>query len=63
MTAQAGLWTLAAAALALAALAALAERRRARRRDLDRPGFMPWALIQLLAGIGAVAAAALALKG
>jgi hypothetical protein len=63
MTTQAGLWALAAGLLALAVLAGFAEHRRVRRRDLDRPGFVPWALIQVLAGIAAVVAAALALKG
>ncbi|MBV8686476.1 MAG: hypothetical protein JOZ90_09110 [Alphaproteobacteria bacterium] len=46
----------------LAASAAWAERRRAKRRDLDRPGVMPWHLIQVIALILGVAAAALALK-
>jgi hypothetical protein len=45
MTTQAGLWTLAAALLALAVASGFAEHRRTRRRDLDRPGFMPWPLI------------------
>ena len=36
------LWTLAAAFAALTALAAWADHRRGRRRDLDRPGWVPW---------------------
>jgi hypothetical protein len=63
MTTQAGLWTLAGIMAALAVLAGFAEHRRTRRRILDKPGFMPWALIQVLAGMAAVVAAALALKG
>ena len=56
-------WLAAAALFALAVFAAWAEHRRSKRPDLDRPGVMPWQLIQILAGIGAVAAAAIALKG
>jgi hypothetical protein len=62
MATQAWLWTAAAILLALAVLAALAEHLRTRRRDLDRVGLMPWNLIQILAFLGAVIAAALALK-
>lgn len=63
VTAQAGLWWGAGIGLALALLAGMAEYRRARRRDLDRIGWMPWNLIQLLALLAAVMAAALAMKG
>jgi hypothetical protein len=56
------LWTAAAVLLAFAAFAAWAERRRAARANLDRPGLMPWHLIQVFAFILAVAAAALAAK-
>jgi len=56
------LWTAAAALLAFVFAAALVERRRARRADLDRPGFVNWHLLQVLAFIMAVTAAALALK-
>lgn len=62
MTTQAILWALAGAAAALAVWAGFAEHRRSKRRDLDRVGWMPWALIQVLAGIAAAVAAALALK-
>jgi uncharacterized membrane protein len=48
---------------ALAVFAAFAEHRRARRPNLDRPGVMPWHLVQILAAIGALAAVAIALKG
>jgi hypothetical protein len=57
------LWTLAAALLLLAVAAAFAEHRRGKRRNLEAVGWMPWNLIQVLAFLGAVAAAALALKG
>lgn len=56
------LWGAAALLVVLAAFAAWAERRRAKRANLDRPGLMPWHLIQVLAFIAAVAAAALAAK-
>jgi len=56
------LWVAAALLLAVAAFAAWAEHRRAKRANLDRPGLMPWHLIQILAFILAVAAAALAAK-
>jgi len=46
---------------ALALVAAIAERRRAGRRDLDRVGWVPWALVQIGAIIAAAAAAAIAL--
>jgi hypothetical protein len=36
------------ALLALAIVALVAERRRQRRRDLDRVGCMPWTLIYVL---------------
>ncbi|HYJ82055.1 MAG TPA: hypothetical protein VEW26_04320 [Allosphingosinicella sp.] len=55
------LWCLAAAAAALAMLAGWADSRRARRRDVDRPGWVPWQPILILAMIAAVVSAALAL--
>jgi len=62
MVTQAGLWIAAGSALLVAAIATFAEWRRSRRRHLDRVGWMPWAFIQIIAFIGALAAAALALK-
>jgi hypothetical protein len=62
MTLQAGLWALATGLLGLAVAAAFAEHRRANRRNLDDPGFVPWGLIQIMAAIGALAAAALAVQ-
>ena len=56
------LWCAAGALALVAALAALAEHLRGKRRNLDRPGLMPWNLIQVLALLGAMVAAALALK-
>ena len=60
---QTGLWTLAGMLLVLAVAAGFAEHRRTRRRNLDRPGWVPWMLIQVLAGIGAAVAFVLGLRG
>jgi hypothetical protein len=56
------LWTAAAVLVATAFACAVMERRRARRRDLDRPGYVPWQLLELLAFLLAAVAAALAVK-
>ncbi len=62
MTTQAWLWWTCGVSAAVAALAALAEHRRNRRRDLDNVGWVPWNFIQILAFLGAIVAAALAVK-
>lgn len=62
MMTQAALWTAAGGAALIAVVAGLGEWRRARRRDLDQAGWVPWTLIQILAFLAAVAAAAVALK-
>ncbi|HEX6374734.1 MAG TPA: hypothetical protein VFZ91_03330 [Allosphingosinicella sp.] len=54
------LWALAAGFAALAALAAWRDQARAKRRDLDRPGLMPWQLILVLSLLLAVVCGALA---
>ncbi|HEX9946818.1 MAG TPA: hypothetical protein VGA98_04685 [Allosphingosinicella sp.] len=53
------LWLTAAAFAALAAVAGWADHRRAQRRDLDRPGWVPWQLIMVLAMIACVVSGAL----
>jgi len=53
------LWTLAAAFAALTALAAWRDHARIKRRDLDRPGWVPWTGITLLALLLAVVCAGL----
>lgn len=63
MTTQAMLWTAAGACAATAVVSAFADRRRAARRNLDKPGWVPWAGVQLVAMLFAAVAAALALKG
>ena len=60
---QDGLWMAAAGAAAVAVAAGLADRRRMRRRDLDSVGWAPWPLVQLVAMLCAMVAAALALRG
>ena len=56
------LWAAAGLLLLDAAFAAFAEHRRGRRRNLDRPGWVPWNLIQILAFLLAVAAVAIAAR-
>ena len=57
------LWIAVGAFVAVAAGSVLADGRRTKRRDLDRVGWMPWTLIQVMAVLGAVVTAALAIKG
>lgn len=59
---QAGLWGIAAAGAVLAVAAGAAEWGRGRRRDLDRPGVMPWQLMSLFGLASAIVAVAIALK-
>ena len=58
-TANQLLWILAALFAALAALAAWRDHARTRRRDVDRPGLMPWSLILVMAMLLAVVCGAL----
>ena len=51
------LWALAAA---FAALATWRDHARDKRRDLDRPGWIPWSLVTVLAMLLAVVCGALA---
>lgn len=62
MTGQAALWTLAAGGAAVSVLSALADTRRSRRPNLDRPGWIPWAGMQIIGVLVAVVAAALAFQ-
>jgi hypothetical protein len=59
MSPSAPFWLLAAASAALAFLAGWADRRRGRRRNLDKPGWVPWDLVLILAMIAAVVGVAL----
>jgi hypothetical protein len=54
------LWALAASFAALAALAAWRDHARAKRRDVDRVGWVPWSLMLVLAMLLAVVCGALA---
>lgn len=49
--------------LALAAGSGIADWRRVRRDRLDAVGWVPWTFIQIMAILGAVITAALALGG
>lgn len=55
------LWLAAAAFAALALAAGWADHRRGRRRNLDRPGWMPWQPILVLAMMASVVCVALAI--
>ena len=55
------LWAGAFALLALWAM--FADHRRARRRDIDRVGCMPWTVVFLLAAMRAAGLGSMALKG
>jgi len=46
MTTQEWMWGADAGLLAMVILAGVADWRRARRRDLDNPGWVPWRGIQ-----------------
>jgi hypothetical protein len=61
MLTQANLFAASGLLAALAAASAFAEHRRQKRRNLDSVGWVPWDLIQILAFLLAVVAAALAL--
>jgi hypothetical protein len=54
------LWALAAFFAALTALAVWRDHARGRRRDLDRPGWVPWTGVTVLALLLAVVCGALA---
>jgi uncharacterized membrane protein len=56
------LWLAAAAFGALAAIAGWRDHARARRRDVDRPGWVPWQPAMLLAMLLAMVCAALAIR-
>jgi len=60
---QAQLWIAAGAMALIAAVCALAERARAKRRNIDNPGWVPWTTIQVLAMMLCVVCVALAILG
>ena len=60
MTTQAMMWSGAGAALAIAIVAGFADWRRARRTNLDDPGWVPWRGIQATAVFAAFLLAAAA---
>jgi hypothetical protein len=56
------LWIAAGGFALLGVAAAFAGHRRNRRRDIDRPGWVPWTLVEILSFFLAFGAAVLALK-
>lgn len=59
---QQQLWSGAVAALLLAVVSGVGESRRRKRRDPDRVGLMPWAMLQVMAVLGAVILVSVALN-
>lgn len=57
---SAPLWLAAAAFAALALLAGWADHRRGKRRNLDRPGWVPWQLVLVLSLMASAVSVALA---
>lgn len=60
---QGMLWGVAALCLAIGLIGYQRDRARRRRRDPDAVGAIDWALVQLLAVLGALLSVALALTG
>ncbi|MEI9850981.1 MAG: hypothetical protein WDN24_09140 [Sphingomonas sp.] len=54
-------WIAAGALLAVAVASGVADHRRRRRADMDRVGWVPWPLVQILSLIGALVAATVAM--
>jgi hypothetical protein len=63
MTMQGWLWAADGAALGIALLAGIADWRRARRRQVDGWGWMPWRGVQIAALFAAAGLAIIALRG
>jgi hypothetical protein len=61
-TMQQQLWGGAAAAILVAVVSGFGEHRRRKRREMDRVGFVPWTLIQVLAMLAALILASVALN-
>ena len=62
MSTQVMFFMVAGAAMLLAVVAAIREKQRINRPNLDRVGWVPWNLLQILGGIVAVVAIVLAFK-
>jgi hypothetical protein len=56
------LWILAGLFVALGLAAMIAGHRRNKRRDIDRPGVVPWQTIEILSFFLAFGAAVLAVR-
>jgi len=62
MTTQEWMWGAGGAALVMVMLAGVADWRRARRRDLDNAGWVPWRGIQAAAFFALLIVIVLAVK-
>ncbi|WP_446746006.1 hypothetical protein [Sphingomonas sp. OTU376] len=62
MTMQLQLWLGAAGAAVIAVVSGLGEHRRRKRKRIDDVGFVPWQFIQVMAMLGAVILASVALN-
>ena len=62
MTTQLVYWSAAGGAAILALGAGLADRARMRRRNLDRPGWVPWPLVQIAAIFAVIILAVFAVR-
>jgi hypothetical protein len=58
---QEQLWIGAGALAAIAVASGYAQHRRNKRTDMDRVGIVPWPFVQMMAFLGAVIAASIAL--
>lgn len=56
------LWILVGALFLLGVAAMIAGHGRNKRRDIDRPGWVPWQMVEILSFFLAFAAAVLAMK-
>ncbi len=59
---QHSLWIICGVAASVAAASIVAERKRLRRADLDKVGWVPWSMLIYISIMAAAVSAALALK-
>jgi hypothetical protein len=59
---QSALWLAAAGMTVLTIASGFADHLRGKRNNLDRPGWVPWTLIQIVALVSAIVAVAIAIR-